>query len=522
MIRKLFVILILLYTAIKADAQYVPALTDDHLETFLLELESDNFLNLNTSGYSHLSERNLYLTLKDAELNSRLMNLRQKKELGFYLRQFRTSSDNNSWEEHDVDIFRSRNSSLSINPPGYYFRNRNAGFVVIPQFGSMFTLNTIEKSLKYHYGARVSGNIGYFGYYAGFKKYEQAPYTYEKYFESLVPDNGFAYTNSYSLNAGISFENEYFSGGVLIDNQRVFPLKTRNSYFNSHTPSYPMIFTAVHPSKWISYEFKTGYILPYATSLDYFTKSGEKSSFAQNQITIKPVPLLNFTVGQMGFKKSTTYNALYLLPLNIYTGNSNSENSFLYYQINLALIRHLKITFSHIIDDFKYSRVQSDYDKNVHSYNIETSLSNWPVPQTIFTFYYNVQSPLFYNHKVSPVYNLFPDVNSNPIDNRTLLGIDLDIKPTFNLLIKTSYKLENVGQSGDYSGTYPYEFELISPRKRQSHIFSFEFTLKPAYYSSIFAGIHFINHTGDEPDLNLPEYNDDVDFFFRLGIIIGL
>ncbi|MFB6342408.1 hypothetical protein ACE1ET_11810 [Saccharicrinis sp. FJH62] len=517
--------ILFLFISISGFAQYVPVSPDDHLMLFLNELETEHIIdNLNQSSFEW-SEKSIYNILEQAEYNARDLNQRQKQELGFYVRYFKLYNEANRWYEHDVDIARFENFSLGINPPGLYIRNENGGFSLTPLAGTMFTLNSVDKNLQYHYGLKTSGNIGPVGYYFSYRRNGNSQYTYEPYIQEHFPALGFSYASRNEIKAGISFSNNFLTTAFSFDNPKLMPVAKEISVLNTYTPAFPSILITTSPLPWLSYQFRTGYI---NTSFDntqisnYFSGTNLITSFATNQLIINPYKSIELALGQSAFLKNNGFKSTYLIPVNFYVSNDPKQNTFLFYRINIASVRHLNFSFSHIIDAFSMERMQSDYDKNVHALYFDISLSNWPAPNLNIHGFYNVQSPLFLDHKTSPLYNLWLSTNRYSVDNRRFYGLEFVMNPTFNLMIQAGYQREAWGDSYTYSNPYPYDFEILSPVKRKTDIFSFEFTLKSGYSSSLFAGIHFINHKGDDPSFRVVDYNENVDFFFRTGFIIGL
>lgn len=514
-----------MFLSVSAIAQYIPLQADKHFKSFLDELESEHVLSDFNQGTFDLSERNVFQLLSNAEIKSRQLNTRQKQELNFYLRYLKSTNDINRWYEYDVDLTRFGTFSTSLNPPGLFIRNKNSGFAVVPLAGAMYNLSGTDRNLHSHYGARISGNAGIFGYYFSFRKNNGTAYTYENYIQEHIPADGFSYRTENEMKAGISVANTYFTASAMFDNPDLFPVTSHMSVYNAVTPSFPSLLLTAHPLNWLSYQFRTGYI---NTSFDnYKTKNylggtNFKTAFAINQLILNPLTHSELIIGQAAFLISNTFKSSYLIPVNFYVSDNAIENTFFYYSINIAEVKHLNFTFSHIIDAFSLERMQSDYDRNVHALYVKAALSNWPVPDLTINAFYNYQSPLFMDHPGTPIYNLWLKQNLLPTDNKRQAGVEFVFKPTFNLSISAGYQRESVGISYDFTKQYPYEFETLNPVQRFTDILNFEFTIKPAYNTSLFAGIHYVNHKGEMPWFRISDYNEKVDFFFRTGFIIGL
>ncbi|MFB6319341.1 hypothetical protein [Saccharicrinis sp. FJH54] len=517
--------ILFLFISISGFAQYIPVSPDQHLYSFLNELESEHIIdNFNQSSFGW-SEKYVYDLFRQAEYNSRSLNQRQKQELGFYMRFFRLFNETNRWYEHDVDIARYGTFSMGINPPGLFIRDGNSGISIIPLAGTQIVLNSADKSLKYHYGIKASGNFGPAGYYFSYLRTSNNTFTYEPYVQEHIPAHGFSYPSENEFKAGLSFSNQFVTAAFSFDNPELMPVSKQISALDIYTPSFPNALIMAQPLSWLRYQFRTGYInVSYDNSniSNYINGTNLITSFATNQLIFNPYKSIEITLGQSAFVRDNSFKSTFLLPVNFYISDNPLHNSFLYYRINIASVQHLNISFSQIIDAFSMERMQSDYDRNVQALYFDFSLFNWPVPDLNIHGFYNIQSPLFLDHKASPVYNLWLSTNRFPTDNRRYYGLELTMNPTFNLMIRAGYQREAFGESYSYLRTYPYDFTTLDPVKRKSDIFSFEFTIKPAYNTSIFAGIHFINHKGEDPAFRVVDYNENVDFFFRTGFIIGL
>ena len=522
---KLKSTILFLLVSVYGFAQYVPVSPDNHLLLFLNELETEHIIdNFNQSSFEW-SQKSIYNILENAEYNTRDLNQRQKQELAYYVRYFKLFNETNRWYEHDVDIARFGSFSMGTNPPGLYIRNDNSGFSLTPLVGMMLTMNSVDRNLNYHYGVKLSGNFGPAGYYFSYRRNKLSTFTYEPYVQEHFPAHGFSYVSDNEVKAGLSFSNKYATASVSFDNPKLMPAAKEISLLSVYTPSFPNVLLTTTPLTWLSYQFRTGYI---NTSFDntkisnYFSGTNLITSFATSQLVVNPYKSIELTLGQSAFIKNNNFKSTFLIPVNFYLSDDPLQNTFLFYHINIASIKHLNVSFSHIIDAFSMERMQSDYDKNVHALYFDFSLYNWPVPDMSLHGFYNVQSPLFLDHEATPLYNLWLSTNKNTVDNRRFYGLELVMNPTFNLMIQAGYQREAWGDSFNYLQNYPYEFQILNPVKRKTDIFSFEFTIKPAYNTSIFAGIHFINHKGEDPSFRVVDYNENVDFFFRTGFIIGL
>lgn len=519
-----FSILILLISS-SVFGQFIPLRFDNHFALFLEELEGIHAIENYRQSSMVQSEKYIFNLLSEAELNSRQLNMRQRQELNFYLRFLKSTNERNKWYEHDVDMARIGTFSASFNPPGLFIRDSYSGFSITPLAGALFTLNSNDKNLHYHFGIQMSGNIGSFGYYARIKKTSETFYTYENYIQEHIPAFGFTYPTPLEMQGGLSFSNKYITVAAMFDNPNLLPLSNQLSLFPTYKPSFPSLLISANPLPWLSYQFRTGFI---NTSYDnylasnYLTETNLRTSFALNQLIINPFRQLEFTLGQAAFLKSDRFKMTYLTPVNLYISGDKNENSLLFYRLKISTLKHLTFSFSHIIDAFSLERVQSDYDKNVHAYYFDASLNNWPADNLSMHAFYNMQVPLFMNHHTSPLYNLWLRTNNIAVDNRRYYGFNLIFKPTFNLMLQAAYKREAIGDAFKFNTQFPYEFETLQTILRKTDILSFEFTIKPAYNTSLFAGIHYVFHKGDSPWSRLVDYNDKIDFFFRTGFRIGL
>lgn len=524
LLRTLFTLFILSVGFV--NAQYIPTNIDRTLHLFLIEMESNHLIeHYNQSAYTY-SQKQIYGLLQEAELNGRYQNARQKQQIGYYLRQFQSSNAYNRWEEHDVDILRSGNLfSLSLNPPGMFIRSDYSGISVTPLIGALATITDADKTLNRHWGARISGNANAFGYYFSFKQQYNSAYTYQNYVNEILPADGFYYRNKQDIKFGISFANKALTTALTFDNQTLLPQAEHIFNLSTSTPSYPAFMLSLAPLSWLTYQFRTGYISNANNNAEFssYLESHETNHyFAHNQLIINPVKHVELTLGQTAFITQNKPKGSYLLPVNLYVSGEPNENTLFYYRIKVAALKHLNLSFSQSFDDFTLDRAQSEYDKNVQAYTFNATLSGWPLQNIQLNYFNSVQYPLFMNHKQSPLFNLWNQTQLPIQDNRHIQGIEFVAKPLYNLSINIGYQFEQLGESLDYTRAFPYDFSVLKNIERKTDIISFEFIVKPAYNTTFFAGIHYINHRGKTPSYKVENYNNEVKYIFRMGFNIGL
>ena len=523
---KLTTFIIFFFGAVISVAQNSTTNLHSGLNRFLDELESAHSIDNYSKSEFVFTRTSVYNLLSEAEMNMRLLNLRQKKELGYYLREFHLAENDNQWQEYDVDIFRSGGGSLSLNPPGFFTKSGDVSFTITPVLGAQYILSSKQHLIDRHVGVRAEFGAGVFGSYFEYRQNVSDSLAFREYFGMHTNAAPFGYYYPHTFKAGIVISNQQITTSLSFDNHPVLPQINHSSVLNRLTPSFPSFLVTYRPFSFLAYSFKTGLISqPYQSVNEpenYLRKKGDLTSFAVNQLIFKPFRQTEIAIGQAAFQRSHNYTIAYALPVNFYVSDNPNENSFFYYYLKFAAIQHLTLEFMQLFDDFSFERAQSEYDQNVFAIDFKASLSNWPVENVILNYSFTRNSPLLYNHPATPLYNLWPEISTLPVDNRRAHTFELVLKPTHNLDLTLKYMNLNVGESQTYQTTYPYQFDLLADKIRTTDAWSIEMAIKPAYNTRLFANLDYFFHNGSDPAYLNTGYNPEIEYFFRLGIAVGL
>jgi hypothetical protein len=523
---KLIISFVFAFWVVAVVAQNTPASLHYGLSRFLSELESSHSIDNYSKSEFLFTRTSVYTLLSDAEMNMRNLSLRQKKELGYYLREFHLAENDNRWQEYDVDLLRRGTGSLSINPPGFFTKSGDVSFTITPLLGAQYILSSNQHIIDRHVGVRAEFATGVFGSYVEYRRNGSDSLAFREYFGTHTNAAPFGYYYPHAFKAGLVVSNQWITTSLSFDNHPFLPQINHSSVLGQHTPSFPSFRITYRPFSFVAYSFNTGVVSqPFQwvnEPENYIHKKGDLTSFAVNQLIFKPFRQTEIAIGQAAFKKSNNYAIAYALPVNLYISDNPNENSLFFYYLKFAAIRHLTLEFLHLFDDFSFERAQSEYDRNVFAIDFKATVANWPIENVIFNYSFTRNSPLLYNHPATPLYNLWPEISTLPLDNRRTHTFELVLKPTHNLDLTLKYMNLNVGESQTYQTTYPYQFDLLADKIRTTDAWSIEMAIKPAYNTRLFANLDYFFHNGSDPAYLNAGYNPEIEYFFRLGIAVGL
>ncbi|MFZ4707312.1 MAG: hypothetical protein ACOYMF_15000, partial [Bacteroidales bacterium] len=144
--RKIILFMLFYVFVFISVAQEVPQhISSSGIYEFLDELANQQVITLN-SAVKPYARILIARKLQEASLKRAELNNRQLYQLDFYQRAYRLETGNNTKSRQDVDLFRKDNLSVSLLPPGIYYKD------------SLFTMS-LQPILGYASFSNGNGNI---------------------------------------------------------------------------------------------------------------------------------------------------------------------------------------------------------------------------------------------------------------------------------------------------------------------------------------------------------------------------
>jgi hypothetical protein len=227
-----------------------------------------------------------------------------------------------------------------------------------------------------------------------------------------------------------------------------------------------MVKLHISPVKWFDFNYFHAWLVSDVvdSSLTYLLPNGshrdtyENKFMAANMFTITPIQGLSVSFGNSIIYSDQSVNLAYLIPVFFYKSVDHTltsakivnQNSQMFADISVRLIKHTHFYLSAFWDDFAVKRAKDPNIHNFYAYKLGGRVSNWPVQNVSVTGEYFRSTPITYKHIVptctyeSNSYNLGPYLR----DNSEEFFLALDVKPLPRLY--TRYAFTNARHGNEY------------------------------------------------------------------------
>ncbi len=545
MIKTGYFILIslLLFAYVKAVAQDVPYHIDNEaVYDFIDELADIGAIDVNSAvkPYSRMQIANW---LKQAE-NSTGLTKRQKKAIGFYLRDFNKELlvGKNFKKRFDIFYYSDSVFKFSLN-----------GILGIKGYAN-------GNSLDYHRwgGGEFFAYIGkHFGFYASLRdNHEKYPLGGRQY---LVKHRGAIYkgdkeeTDYSEARGGITFSWKWINAGLVKDHYTYGNGYSEANILSAHTPSYAQIYLKLNPAKWFEFSYSHGWlvseVMDSCRSYEYYdgTRVVYANKFiASNMFTFIPWKRLRLSVGNSIVYGDVNANPVFFIPFLFYksvdhTYNSGSNdvghNAQMYFDVSSRQIKYLHLYATIFIDEISTSRMfDEDQQSNYVSCKFGARLSGL-VPNVSFTAEYTRSNPMVYQHIIpSTTYESNGYVLGHYMkDNADEIFLSARYKPIRGLDIQMNFtnarrgkdyqKLISEGDLDNNPEINPDEPRWGLPFMNEVRYHKRQWQLKASYQiindGFIFAEYENNNISGPDKYIYTPPFYLEGDNIFSFGINFG-
>jgi len=399
-------------------------ISNTSIYNFLDELATLKIITINSvvKPYSRvfIAEKLSEVKLVESELN-----IRQKNELDFYLKNYRLELDKNKKIKKDIDIYRKDSLlSLSVNPLGFYYKDKVFTLAVRPIYGMDLKYNKNGTLFHRWGGAEAYGYIG--KHIAAYVSLRDNSYNNKKIISPtyLTKEGGMPYKNEYDTRGGIDYSET--RGGIIISFKwgSLGLIKDHfiwgNNYngsniFSGRTPSFAHIRLQLKPVKWFEFNYVHGWLISEVadSSRTYNYGSGTREVMrgkylAANMFTIRPWKNLSFSFGNSIIYSDIGVQAVYLIPFLFYksadhtynsTSNFAGQNSQMFIDISSRQIKHLHLYASLFVDEIGLKRMfDKEQQTNFISIKAGFHLVDFPLQNLALTFEYTRTNPYTYQH----------------------------------------------------------------------------------------------------------------------------
>ena len=471
-------------------AQNIPVpLTQVKLYDFLDELLADGVLVHQTAvrPYSRKQVATMLLEAQDADS---LLNIRQKRDLAFYLNEFALERDtmvNNYVQYTDHSTY-----NVSLADPQFSYRSKDNMFKMRlrPILGGNLLMS--KKGVIFHrwYGAELQMDIAkhlsiwgslrdnswsgdwlsktYFPTDNDRRLGARIHYGASQLQPALMPIAGVQYKEANyggdfsDSKGGISLYAWWGSISVQRENIRWGDAYHASNILSGRAPAAPMISLQLTPCKWFQFDYFHAWLVSNIVDSTYYyveeTTNGAVRNYrpmnkfmAANMFTFTPIKQLSISFGNSIIYAERSIQAAYFIPIAFYKSldhlltkgvRTQNQNSQAFASLSVRPVEHLHLYGSMFVDEIKFSRFKpSNKENNPLSYLVGFNWSGWPVKGLSLKAEFVRSYIASYIHSIEVL-----DYTTNSFDMGHYLGdnaqsiyAELAYRPIRGMLIKASY-----------------------------------------------------------------------------------
>lgn len=447
--------------------------------------------------------------LSEIQSKKESLNKRQKKELEFFLRDYRKElalSNQVDWLGKKVFgknriPFKTREKRVDL----FYYKDSLFNITVNPIAGMKVWSNS--NGLSYHRwnGADMFAYAGkHLGIYANLRD----NYTTSDIFNSsyLTQEMGgrfkgatAGFTNRSArefseLRGGLIYSWKWGHVGVIKEHNVWGNGYNGSNILSSRSPSFAQIKLNIKPTKWLELNYFHGWlssmVVDSSRSQQYGTGPSQAyvpKYLAMNMFTIKPIKNLYLNIGN-SIVYSNSINAGYMVPFIFFKSldhtYSSLGNSSMFFDISIRNLKYCHFYYAMFIDELSIGRM---FDKNLQS-NFWSMKGGVQVinliPNTTLTAEYTRTNPITFKHYnpettyESTGYNLGYFLR----DNSQNIYFKIAYKPLPRLQISAFYDYSNKGPD------YPDNRTQINPSTGKTYVLGLPFQESLIWESTTLGG----------------------------------
>ena len=508
MMKRGFVVLLLVMCGLMFGmAQNIPVpLTQTKLYDYLDELVTDGVICAQTAVRPY-TRGQVAKMLVEAQSADSLLNIRQKKELMFYLNEFALERDtmvNNYVQYTDHTTY-----NLSLADPQFSYMTKDKMFKMRlrPILGANILASGKGAILQRWYGVDLQMDIAkhlsvwgslrdnsWSGNWLNKQYYPtnddrrngaRIHYGASQTQPALSPISGVQYKEANyggdfsDSKGGISLYSWWGSISLQRENIRWGDAYHASNILSGRAPAAPMISLQLTPCKWFQFDYfhawlvsnvvdSTYYYLENTTKPDVQDKEYRPLNkfMAANMFTVTPIKQLSFSFGNSIIYAEQNIQAAYLIPIAFYKSldhlltkgiASQNQNSQLFGSLSIRPVDHLHVYASVYVDEFKLSRLKpTNAEHNPVSYLVGFNWSGWPVKGLSLKGEFTRTNVACYTHSIDALTWTTNSFNMGHYmgDNAQSIYAELAYRPIRGMLLKLSYTNDTKYNSYAYLRVY--------------------------------------------------------------------
>src|SRR6056297_1479345 len=477
-LRYIFISFITLFCFAKAQSQPTYEHISNHgIYSFLDEMANEQIIELNTTVKPYT--RNLILEkLQEISDQNEQLNKRQRSELNFYLKDYllAAKSDTNPHNNRSkLDLIsNSEHFATSLHPLGLTYKDSVFTFGIRPVWGIEYLTHKSDDFLRTWGGGRIYGQIGdHLGFYASLRDNHMndilsRPEYFSQREGGVYKGNDIGGGDYSEMRGGITFGWKWGTVSLVKDHLMWGDNYNGSIINNGSYPSFGMIKLHLNPADWFQFDYFHGWLVSevidslrtYTPASGFKRETYKPKYMAANLFTVIPTKGLNISFGNSIVYGDIDVQPAYLVPFMFFksidhtiNANIENQNSQMFGNISIRMIRHLHLYGSLFIDELSVARFGDPKRHNFYSWKAGGRLSNWPVQNVSVTFETTKTMPLTFKHRIPLLtyatnrYNLGHYLRDNSRD----YYIGLSVKPFSRLRLKASYLYAVHGNEYEYA-----------------------------------------------------------------------
>ena len=456
---KISLTFLLFLIGIHAFPQYIPVQAHDNdVYSFL-----DEFRLEYNPAVRPLGRTEITTLLKSIDTSS--LNLRQKKELTFYLKDFDKGQNGKRFF---------RESAF------YYYSDSTFSVTVNPIIGSDVEANKNGMAYRWWNGAEAYATIGKWGIYGRLiDNHESDTITYPTYLDQRHGGSSFKPFSSgkvdfEEISGGVTYAWKTGHIGLIKDNFSWGTNYNGSNIFSGRTPAFVHLDLHLKPLSWLDFHYVHGWlnseVVDSSRSYTYTTSYGtdyrkvyHSKFLAANIFTFTPIQNLRLSAGNSIIYDFERMHPAFLIPVMFFKAVDHSlnsgiknMNSQMFFDISSKNLNHIHLYSTIFIDELAVKRIFKNDEHNFVSFKGGMKISNL-IPNTFGGMEYTITNALTFRHDVPTTTfesNRF-NLGHYLTDNSKELYLNAGYKPLRNMIFEITYIQAQKGPDHTELGTEP-------------------------------------------------------------------
>lgn len=532
--KKVFQILLFFFSILSYSQEIFYHTSYASAYSYLDEMANQGIITLYSAVKPH-SRKFIADKLTEAKKADSLLDIRQKKDLEFLLKDF------------NKEIYPDK--SFNKRPDLFYYRDSLFSFSINPIVGIQYWAN--DSGSWYHRwnGAEAFATIGkHWAFYASLRdNHESTKLSNPDYLVNRIGGN---YKNTddgggdYSeMRGGVTYSWNWGSIGLLKDHFQWGSNYNGANIFSGNTPSFPFIKLYLNPVDWFEFNYIHAWLVSSVvdSARSYYVNNTLRREvfhnkyMAANFFTFQPFKRLFVSFGNSIIYSDIGVHPAYLIPILFYKsvdhtlnntdkiGKNVGQNSQMFFDISSRQIKHLHLYTSLFVDEVEIGTMwDPDKHSNYFSYKAGFCLDGYPLRNIALHYEYTRTNPLVYKHDIttttfaSNLYNLGHYLGDNTQEH--YIGVRARI--IRGLRLNLSYLHAEKGEDMIYERKNTKGLTFMEYRIWTHDRFSAKLSYEAIHDGYIFCEYSYSNITG-EVDTYTPLYWQGKNNTVSIGLNFG-